>query len=146
MMMRRLGNAFCLLTLTLLLGVAAGRPAAAIEIIVQEPASSLREELDAFAAATRARAAYALERTGQKFAAFKALMRTQAEGFAAALRNGKTQFATLDWNARLILRTGKSVAAEVLVMIRRSAADTLERIAAWMRPPAQAPLRSETHA
>jgi hypothetical protein len=145
-MMRHFGNALYVLTLVLLLGGAAGRPAAAIEIIVQEPASSLREELDAFAAATRARAAYALERAEQKFAAFKGLMRTKAEGFAAALRDGKTQFATLDWNAKLILQTGKSVAAEALVMIRRSAADTLERIAAWMRPPAQAPLRSETRA
>lgn len=145
-MMRRLCNALCLLTIAFLLGVAGSRPGKAIEIIIHEPASSLRDELDSLAAAARTRAAHAMERTGEKFAAFKALMRTKAEGFAAALRDGKTKFATLDWNASLMLQTGKSVAAQAFLMIRRSAADTLERIAAWMRPPAQAPLRSETHA
>ncbi len=106
-MMRRLGNALCVLTLALLLGVAASRPGAAIEIIIHEPASSLRDELDSFAAAARARAAHAVERTGQKFTAFKALMRTEAEGFAAALRDGKTKFAALDWNAGADAANGK---------------------------------------
>ena len=145
-MIRRLGNALCLLTLALLLGVGASRPGAAIEIIMHEPAPSLRDELESFAATARARAAYAMERTGEKFAAFKALMLVKVEGVAAALRDGKTKLAALDWNAGLVLQTGKSVAAQAWLMMRRSAADTLERIAAWMRPPAQAPLRSETHA
>jgi hypothetical protein len=143
--MRRLGNTLCLLTLALLLGVAPSRSGAALEIIIHEPHASFRGELDSFAATARARVAHALERTGEKFAAFKALMQMKAEGLAAALRDGKTKFATLDWNAGLALQTGKSVAAQAFLMIRRSAADTLERLAAWMRPPAQAPLRSETH-
>ena len=64
----------------------------------------------------------------------------------AALSDQKAEVATLARDAATTLQAWKAVAAQSWAQMRASAADTLERIAAWMRIPPETHVRSETRA
>jgi hypothetical protein len=93
-----------------------------------------QDSLDAFTAAAKieaeriaAAARQSVEHTKQTLSAFKARVRTKIEDLQA-------QAETLNRDAAAELQTWKAAFLRSMTELRASVADTLERIAAWMRP------------
>ncbi len=148
-MRRCIGALACLFAAALLLAAA---PPALVEVPPPE-APSVGSDLDSFSSSVKAQTLRAvaaahrtLKRTEQKFAAFKARMRSKIETLRAALSDQKANVATLTRDAATTLEAWKAVATQSWEKMQASAADTLERIAAWMRGPHEMPAKSETRA
>jgi hypothetical protein len=128
-------------------------PARAAAQTAPPEAPTFRSEIENFAASLKAHAAMAvaaaqrgLEQTKQRFVTLKAGMQSTVETLRAALSDQKAKVTTLTQNAATTLHGWRTVAAQSWVQMRASAADTLERIADWMRGPSETYAGDETRA
>ena len=137
--------------------LAAALVASAASLSLAEPLrsganNSFHSRMDRFAASVKAqteRAAAvserAVERTEQTVITFKDRMRTHVESVGAALSEQKAKFATLNRDAATTLDSWMAVAVQSWAKMQRSTAETLERIAAWMRNQSETEEQDGTH-
>jgi hypothetical protein len=143
--MRRLGVEVLLMVVVLCCSNA--WPARVAAQTAAPEAPTFQSEIEDFAASLKAHAAVAvaaaqqgLEQSKQRLVTLKAGMQSTVEILRAALSDQKAKMTTLTQNAATTVHEWRTVAAQSWVQMRASAADTLERIADWMRGS------SETHA
>jgi hypothetical protein len=69
--------------------------------------------------------------------AFKAEARAAARAWRSALSDAKARLSRVTREAATTFAAWKALGARAYANLRANAADTLEHLAAWMRPPAQ---------
>jgi hypothetical protein len=150
-MMRRLGTE--ILFVIVVLCCANAWPARTAAQTAPPETPTLQSDIENLAASLKAHTAMAvaaarrsLAQTQQRFVTLKAGMQSTVETLRVALSDQKAKMTTLAQNAATTLHGWRTVAAQSWVQMRASAADTLERIADWMRGSPETHASDETRA